>query len=172
VVFTNQGGVRAGKTTVGELKSKFSKIQAALSIPMLFLGATDDDIYRKPSPEMWRYFCPNLNDGVKIDTSLSFYCGDAAGRPKTATKPKDFSDGDLKFALNSKISFFLPEDVLGSNPVSLPDLLSGVSIGTKKQGAAKGETAKLQMVADSGMGLEKLAGPIIKGGKEGDENRL
>jgi hypothetical protein len=41
----------------------------------------------------------------------SFYCGDAAGRPKTATKPKDFSDGDLKFAKNIGVAFRLPEEV-------------------------------------------------------------
>lgn len=39
----------------------------------------------------------------------SFYCGDAAGRPKTATRPKDFNDTDLKFALNVGLPFLTPE---------------------------------------------------------------
>jgi bifunctional polynucleotide phosphatase/kinase len=38
------------------------------------------------------------NGGIKIEKSLSFYCGDAAGRKNG--KHKDFSDSDLKFALN------------------------------------------------------------------------
>lgn len=102
---------------------------------MTFLAATDNDLYRKPSPEMWKYFTTKVNGGIKIDTKISFYCGDAAGRPKTDTKPKDFSDGDLKFALNSKVPFFVPEDVLGPNPTALEGLLSGQSIDqNKKQG--------------------------------------
>jgi len=40
----------------------------------------------------------------------SFYCGDAAGRPKTATQAKDFSDTDLKFALNVGLAFKTPEE--------------------------------------------------------------
>jgi len=100
---------------------------------MTYLAATNDDVYRKPSPEMWKYFVTKINGGLKIDTTLSFYCGDAAGRPKTATKPKDFSDGDLKFALNSKIPFFLPEDVLGPEPTALAGLLTGQPIDQNKK---------------------------------------
>lgn len=39
----------------------------------------------------------------------SFYCGDAAGRLKTSSTPKDFSDSDLKFALNIGLPFLTPE---------------------------------------------------------------
>jgi histidinol phosphatase-like enzyme len=38
---------------------------------------------------------------MKIDMAGSFYCGDAAGRAKTATRPKDFTDTDIKFAHNA-----------------------------------------------------------------------
>lgn len=58
---------------------------------------------------MWEYFTNNLNDGIKVSLKDSFYCGDAAGRPKTALRPKDFSDTDLKFALNVGIDFKTPE---------------------------------------------------------------
>lgn len=37
----------------------------------------------------------------------SFYCGDAAGRKGP---PKDFSDTDLKFAINVKLPFLTPEE--------------------------------------------------------------
>ena len=40
-----------------------------------------------------------------------FYCGDAAGRPKTANRPKDFSDTDLKFAANIGLKFLTPEQL-------------------------------------------------------------
>ena len=50
---------------------------------------------------MWEYFVKNLNDGKKVGMDVSFYCADAAGRKV----PKDFTDSDLKFALNLKFKF-------------------------------------------------------------------
>jgi bifunctional polynucleotide phosphatase/kinase len=47
----------------------------------------------------------------EIDMKESFYCGDAAGRPKTDTRPKDFSDSDIKFASNVGLKFFTPEEL-------------------------------------------------------------
>lgn len=35
-----------------------------------------------------------------MDLNNSLYVGDGAGRPKEGTHKKDFSDSDLKFALN------------------------------------------------------------------------
>jgi bifunctional polynucleotide phosphatase/kinase len=46
---------------------------------------------------MWEALERN-NGGVQIDKKKSFFCGDAAGRKNA--KHKDFSDSDLKFALN------------------------------------------------------------------------
>lgn len=48
--------------------------------------------------------------GSDIDMKESFYCGDAAGRPKTASRNKDFSDSDIKFALNVGLAFKTPEE--------------------------------------------------------------
>jgi bifunctional polynucleotide phosphatase/kinase len=56
VVFTNQGGVEFGHTGVDTLKTKFQAIHEKLGIPILFLGATHDDKYRKPRTGMWDYF--------------------------------------------------------------------------------------------------------------------
>jgi bifunctional polynucleotide phosphatase/kinase len=82
---------------------------------------------------MWNHFVKNCNDKVKVNMLQSFYCGDAAGRPKTATKARDFSDGDLKFAFNSKLPFYLPEDIVGPIPTQLEGRLKGEDIGSKKQ---------------------------------------
>lgn len=60
---------------------------------------------------MWDYFTKELNGGVEVDLAESFYCGDAAGRPARGTTKKDFSDSDLKFALNIGIQFKTPEQV-------------------------------------------------------------
>ena len=66
---------------------------------MLFLSAlSTTDVYHKPNIMMWTYFRQNLNDGVEVDFKESFYCGDAAGRPASKGRSKDFSDSDLKFA--------------------------------------------------------------------------
>jgi bifunctional polynucleotide phosphatase/kinase len=76
---------------------------------MIFLAATQSDNYRKPALGMWEHLRDKIFEEFKIDMKESFYCGDAAGRPKTATRPKDFTDTDLKFALNISLSFKTPE---------------------------------------------------------------
>jgi len=54
-----------------------------LGIPFQFLAATEEDKYRKPDKGMWTHFADHCNEDKKIDYENSFYCGDAAGRPKT-----------------------------------------------------------------------------------------
>jgi bifunctional polynucleotide phosphatase/kinase len=81
-----------------------------LKIPMLFLAATKSDQFRKPAVGAWEYLKNKVFKGCSIDMKNSFYCGDAAGRPKTATAPKDFSDSDIKFAFNAGLAFKTPEE--------------------------------------------------------------
>lgn len=74
---------------------------------------------------MWDLFI-ELNG--KVDLKKSFYCGDAAGRKDG--KKKDFSDSDLKFALNVGVKFLTPQNlflgdkktvqVQGFNPITIP----------------------------------------------------
>lgn len=40
-----------------------------------------------------------------INKEISFYCGDAAGRPAESNRKKDHSADDLKFAHNMKVDF-------------------------------------------------------------------
>ena len=95
------------------MKSKFTGIQAALGIPMLFLAATHDDKYRKPSLGMVNHVESTY---FKINRAESFYCGDAAGRPATETRKKDFSADDLKFAWNQGVKFETPESLFLNQP--------------------------------------------------------
>lgn len=76
---------------------------------MLSFIASADDEYRKPSTTLWDLFESKYNSGIKVDRNTSFFCGDAAGR-KTATH-KDFTDTDLKFALNVGVPFKTPENL-------------------------------------------------------------
>lgn len=72
---------------------------------MLFLAATYVDEYRKPATNAWDYFLKNYTKKGTIDMKGSFYCGDAAGRPKEGTRKKDFSNTDRNFAINIGIPF-------------------------------------------------------------------
>jgi hypothetical protein len=83
--------------------------------------ATGEDIYRKPCTGMWTHFKDNMNDGLEITLADSFYAGDAAGRPKSATrKKKDHGIGDRGFAINVGIDFFTPEMLFLGQPGDLP----------------------------------------------------
>ncbi len=74
-------------------------------VPMQVFMASADDEYRKPSTTMWQLMLRAHNHGVQPDVAQCLYVGDAAGRPATATRSKDFSAGDRKFAFNLKIGF-------------------------------------------------------------------
>lgn len=76
-----------------------------LQVPIQVFMASDEDEYRKPSTEMWQLMLRAHNHGVQPDMKQCLYVGDAAGRPATATRSKDFSAGDRKFAFNLKIGF-------------------------------------------------------------------
>jgi len=70
----------------------------------VFIASTDDE-YRKPSTAMWQLMLRAHNHGLAPDLTQCLYVGDAAGRPATTTRTKDFSAGDRKFAFNLKIEF-------------------------------------------------------------------
>jgi len=117
VLFTNQKGIETGKTSRKEFSEKMNNIQAELGFPIQVFAATSDDKYIKPSLGMWEIFNKSYNDGIAVDMKKSIYVGDAAGRPATKTKKKDFSDSDLKFAKNSGLEFHTPETFfLGEAP--------------------------------------------------------
>lgn len=129
VIFTNQNGITKGHTSAADIQTKIQNICKEVGVQMTVFIASADDEYRKPSVKMWELLESKHNGGVKIDKTKSFFCGDAAGR-KTA-KHKDFSDTDLKFAVNCDVPFKTPEvlflneaeekiDIKGFNPKNVP----------------------------------------------------
>ncbi|OQS02087.1 bifunctional polynucleotide phosphatase/kinase [Thraustotheca clavata] len=114
IVFSNQSGLSKGKVSEKGLKCKIEAIMAALKIPIRFFLLPENDVNRKPRTGAWEFMVSHFK--MNVDMTSSFYCGDAAGRPKAPGKPKkDFSAGDYKFALNLGIIFKTPEQFfLGS----------------------------------------------------------
>jgi bifunctional polynucleotide phosphatase/kinase len=125
VFFTNQKGLSSGKTELTSFSNKLTQIVAQLPPIDIFISS-EDDYYRKPMTGMWQLFTslyPNSNIS-KID---SFYCGDAAGRPKDWNgckgRPKDFSSSDRYFANNLGLTFQIPEGFfLKGKDIDLPEL--------------------------------------------------
>ena len=53
-IFTNQAGVQIGKTSVSDLKHKFSAIQEHLGFPIIFMASiTKESPFRKPATGLW-----------------------------------------------------------------------------------------------------------------------
>eukprot|EP00916_Digyalum_oweni_P019213 GHVL01031991.1.p1 GENE.GHVL01031991.1~~GHVL01031991.1.p1 ORF type:complete len:251 (-),score=60.40 GHVL01031991.1:32-784(-) len=62
------------------------------------------------------------NKNIKVNREDSFFVGDAAGRPATGKRKKDFNSSDLKYALNIGISFKTPEMCFYKESSKVPDL--------------------------------------------------
>jgi len=71
---------------------------------MTFLAATKKDDFRKPNTGMWDFIVAKNTIKEK-----SFYCGDAAGRPRSGATGADHSADDMIFARNVGLSFYTPE---------------------------------------------------------------
>ena len=113
---------------------------------MLAFFSTEDDGMRKPRPGAWKELTRRLSTQGEqaIDKEASFYCGDAAGRPKVAGRSKDFASTDYKFALNAGIRFFTPEDLF---------------LGTKQRIHTRPDTWELGFVPTS-ITMNESAGTI------------
>jgi bifunctional polynucleotide phosphatase/kinase len=106
VIFTNQLN-RTGDTI---LKDILFKVDQHCGRDIDVFISIRNDQHRKPMPGMFDLFC-ELNGPV--DKKSLLYVGDAAGRPK------DFSDTDLRFALNIGAAFRTPEEYFLNEPVGL-----------------------------------------------------
>src|SRR5690606_8915296 len=101
-------------------------------------SAKKHDMYRKPNTGMWTLMKNDIIqefDLEKLDISKkSFFCGDAGGRIRPSILKKkmhpssttgDFSDTDLKFALNTGVKYITPEEFYLINDPNKDYCISG-----------------------------------------------
>lgn len=93
------------KFSIETFPSKLDNIQKTLGLPIEFFVATEKDCYRKPMTDMWDFILDINQLTTETVDHTSFYCGDAAGRPK------DFHITDRYFAHNIGLSFYTPEEI-------------------------------------------------------------
>eukprot|EP00918_Siedleckia_nematoides_P054454 GHVU01118948.1.p1 GENE.GHVU01118948.1~~GHVU01118948.1.p1 ORF type:complete len:424 (+),score=78.98 GHVU01118948.1:3165-4436(+) len=129
VLISNQYVVTNGQSTAMEMTCKVDYIQREIGLPMQAFLSTDKDEYRKPQTGIWEYLRDFANGDLDIDVKQSFYVGDAAGRPKNGPRKKDHGDGDLKFALNLSLPFYVPEQYFQSHP---PPVLGDFAFDPRK----------------------------------------
>ena len=100
-----------GHTSVQELMTKFDTIAQQIGVPIDILVSLEDDINRKPRQGGWRFLLKHkfgiesVHDAMsKTNLVRCTYVGDAAGRPKSGARKKDFSASDYLFSLNAGIN--------------------------------------------------------------------
>ncbi|KAA3677763.1 homeodomain interacting protein kinase [Paragonimus westermani] len=106
-----QRGITKGYQDVPSFQRKAENIVHALTVPVQCYFSIVPDLNRKPLTGMWEELERTGNQGVAIDRSASFYCGDAAGRPAEGTRKKDHACSDRLFALNLGVPFLTPEQL-------------------------------------------------------------
>lgn len=92
IIITNQNGIDKGKTDKKMWMNKIHDVINYLNTEITVFCSLKNDLYRKPRTKLWDSF-------INGDIDKSFFCGDAGGLDN------DFSDSDLKFALNVGIKF-------------------------------------------------------------------
>ena len=130
-IFSNQGGINPKRLKgVPGMKKRIEGISSMLGVPLIAFLATRRNRFRKPCIGMWEMLAGRLKGVESIDFDSSFFVGDAAGRPenKLSKRKKDFSDSDLKFALNVNIEFFTPDTFFEGKPLEKGD----IDFGPKK----------------------------------------
>jgi bifunctional polynucleotide phosphatase/kinase len=142
VIFSNQKGLSNGKQSPGKWISKIELIAKQLKVPFRCFASISSDIYRKPFPTL---YLDLIEDYKNIHTS-SFYCGDAAGRPN------DFSNTDLKFALNCKLKFMFPEELFANKKIKIPKVIYNIDFDNlNKNDTTTFTPVKKEMIIMSGV---------------------
>jgi bifunctional polynucleotide phosphatase/kinase len=113
IIISNQAGIEKKKQTVEEWQTKLNKIVEMLNINIMVFCSTGQNKYRKPNSTFLNDF---ISNSVILNKQKSFYCGDALGRTD------DFSDTDLKFAMNCRIPIKSPEKIFLNKNVGIPNI--------------------------------------------------
>lgn len=103
-IVSNQKGLKSEQQKI-EWIYKIEQISKELRIDFVF-ASINDDRYRKPLPGSFDFIKEYYKfidwDDLKLNNKI-YYIGDAFGREK------DFSDTDIKYALNNGLKFKTPE---------------------------------------------------------------
>lgn len=121
VIFSNQSGIGNkgwDESKANDVRGKILDLSENAKVPISAVIATKEDEFRKPTTGMLDAYRLHLSDGKPLDLKGSFYCGDAAGRHilTLAGRKKDFSCSDRKFAYNSGMTFYTPEEFFEGKP--------------------------------------------------------
>jgi len=103
-IISNQKGLK-NQSQKTDWVDKIKQINKIIKIDFVFASVSDDK-YRKPLPGSYEYIKEKIVgidwDGL-VGKNKIYYVGDAFGRPE------DFSDTDIKYALNNNFKFKTPE---------------------------------------------------------------
>lgn len=103
-IISNQKGLKSEEQKIDWI-DKIKQINKIIKIDFVFASISDDR-YRKPLPGSFEFIKERFV-GIDWDALIKkkkiYYIGDAFGREK------DFSDTDIKYALNTKLKFKTPE---------------------------------------------------------------
>lgn len=104
IIVSNQGGISRGRISETNFDNKLTKIISTLPFPIYrsFIAKSMNSVYRKPKVDS---LLKDLEDSGVKPSSTSLMIGDAGGRSS------DFSDSDLKFAINLGIKFIHANDI-------------------------------------------------------------
>jgi bifunctional polynucleotide phosphatase/kinase len=140
-IISNQKGLK----TEEQKKAWNNKIKQVLNKlkpnEITVLAANKDDIFRKPRMGLWEKYLP------LYDKSQSFYVGDAGGLPKRKIGNdtfKDFSDTDLKFAINCGIKFIHRDEIFLKQKINNSDLIPSYPFQFKNIKIGKYDKIKLK----------------------------
>ena len=99
VIISNQAVISLKEkdtTSLRNFKLCLASMLPQLDIPLSVYAATGQDKYRKPRIGMWHEMLEDhdLNAPGAVNHEESVFVGDASGRAKTDTRPKDHSSSD------------------------------------------------------------------------------
>ena len=92
VIVTNQKLFSKDPEYKQEIILKVHMLFEVFRIPLDVFILSNDDEFRKSSPGFVYFLMTHMYPAVHFDFENSFYCGDAAGRPKTKLRKKDFAN--------------------------------------------------------------------------------
>lgn len=103
-IVSNQKGLKS-QAQINDWIDKINNIRKLIKIDFVF-GSIVDDRFRKPMCGSWEFIqeqFKNINWNKLVQSNKIYYIGDACGRET------DFSDTDIKYAINCEFKFKTPE---------------------------------------------------------------